>query len=165
MNRGADPGPVSQVHLQNRDLLFSHMLLFPLTHYSACVDGNMHVSVVTVCVGTVCVYPDTGSLCSPAGRLIRSYSNNQLYFTSLSLSLFLPTHSLCVTQHPHPILTTTTTTTSHQNRRLETIHQPFPFFFLCFFFLFLWGFFLSLVLTDRSNRGSLSPVLTLISIH
>lgn len=140
MNRGADPGPVSQVHLQNRDLLFSHMLLFPLTHYSACVDGNMHVSVVTVCVGTVCVYPDTGSLCSPAGRLIRSYSNNQLYFTSLSLSLFLPTHSLCVTQHPHPILTTTTTT-SHQNGWLETIHQPFPFFFLWFFFVFVGFFF------------------------
>lgn len=37
--------------------------------------------------------------------------------------------------------------------------------FFCVFFLFLWGVFLSLVLTDRSNRGSLSPVLTLISIH
>ncbi len=44
-----------------------------------------------MCVYSVwlCVYPDTGFLCSPAGQLIRSYSHNQLSFTSLSRSLSL----------------------------------------------------------------------------
>lgn len=72
-----------------------------------CFLGNMYVNVVQ-CVYSVwlCVYADTGPLCSPVGWPIRSYSNNQLYFTSLSLSRSLSPYSFTLCD-PHP------TTTSH----------------------------------------------------
>lgn len=126
----ADPGPVSQVHLQNWDLLFSHMLLSP-SLITVCVFWVTYMWLLySVCLYSVwlCVYPDTGPLCSPAGWLIRSYSNNQLYFSSLSLSPY--SFTLCYPpphqqQHHH-----------HLASEWMTRNNPpalLPLFF-CFFF-------------------------------
>lgn len=102
-SRTSQPSPPTEL----RPAIQSHAAL-PLTHYSVCVSVCVVFWVtymwvlysVCVCLYSVwlCMHPDTGPLCSPAGWLIRSYSNNQLYFTPLSL--FLPTHSLCVTPPP-----------------------------------------------------------------
>lgn len=143
----ADPGPVRQVHPRNWDLLFSHMLLSP-SLIAVCVFlGSIYVCVVQcVCVFVQCVYPDTGPLCSPAGWLTRSYSNNHFFFyPSLSFSLLIH----FVWPPPH-----------HHQQASDWLAWNNLLAFLPLFF-----FFKSPVLTDRSNSGSLSPVLTLISIH
>lgn len=120
----------------------SHMLLSPTltTVCVASVVGNL-----CVCV---CVCPDTGPFCSPAGQLIRSYSNNQLCFTALSFSLLI--------HFVWPPSTTTSATTTSAPSHQYGWYGP------------AWKQSARLspsILTERSNSGSLSPVLTLISIH
>lgn len=57
-NRVADPGSVSQVHLQNRDLLLCHMSLSP-SLITLCFVGKIYMSVVQCVCVCVSVYIQT----------------------------------------------------------------------------------------------------------
>lgn len=148
------PSPPTDV----KPAIQSHAAL-PLTHYMvwgwACVDfwvtymwALYSASLyMCVCLCSVCILTVPLSVLLQLW-LIRSYSNNQLYFTSLFF--FPPIHCVCVRVFEPPHHHHCITTSSHQNG--QPICQLSP---LCF----------HPVLTERSNSGSLSRALTLILIH
>lgn len=153
----AGPGPASQVHLRNWDLLFSHMLLSP-SLITVCVFlDKIYVSVVQ-CVFVQCVFVCVTWHWSP---LFSCWMANQellqqsaQFYPSLSLSFSLLIHfvwpftpSVHHHHHHHPALEWTA---------WNNPASLSPSVLFCFF---------SPGLTDRSNRGSLIPVLTLLSIH
>lgn len=128
-HREADPGSVCQVHLQNWDLVFSHMLLTP-TLITVCVClflENMcaiHASeCYTLCVEHLqCVFVQWGCVCT--------------------LTLIPTFHFVSPPPFPH----------HHPSYKNEwTILRRLSL--------------LSSVPIDRLNGGSVSAVVTLISIH